>query len=146
MLPACRELGIGFVPFSPLGRGFLSGTVKSLEGLPSSDFRRGLPRFQSGNLERNLELAKPVRTMASEKGCTPAQLALASGPRPGPDIVPIPGTKRPKYLEDNVGALEGTPIPGGARIARRPLRPRRVCRRAVSPFDRGARRPNPAPR
>ena len=106
ILQACRDLGVGFVPFSPLGRGFLAGTVRSLEGLPSSDFRRGLPRFQAGNLERNLVLQERLRALAAKKGCTPAQLALAWVLAQGDDIVPIPGTKRPKYLEENVGAVD----------------------------------------
>jgi aryl-alcohol dehydrogenase-like predicted oxidoreductase len=106
VLPACRELGTGFVPFSPLGRGFLTGTVRSLEGLPESDFRRTVPRFHSGNLERNLALADQVRAIATEKGCAPAQLALAWVLAQGEDIVPIPGTKRRKYLEENVHAVD----------------------------------------
>jgi aryl-alcohol dehydrogenase-like predicted oxidoreductase len=106
ILPACRELGVGFVPFSPLGRGFLTGTVRSLEGLPVGDFRRGLPRFQPGNLERNLALADRLRSLAAEKGCTPAQLALAWVLAQGDNIVPIPGTKRPKYLEENIAAVD----------------------------------------
>ncbi len=108
VLPACRELGIGFVPFSPLGRGFLAGSVRSAEGLPPGDFRRGLPRFQSGNLERNLALADALKSMAASKGCTPAQLALAWLLAQGEEVVPIPGTKRPSYLEENVGAVELT--------------------------------------
>jgi aryl-alcohol dehydrogenase-like predicted oxidoreductase len=105
ILPACRELGVGFVPFSPLGRGFLSGAVRTLEGLPEGDFRRGLPRFQSGNLERNLALVDRLTAFAKEKGCTAAQLALAWVLSRGPDVVPIPGTKRRRYLEENVGAI-----------------------------------------
>jgi aryl-alcohol dehydrogenase-like predicted oxidoreductase len=104
VLPACRELGVGFVPFSPLGRGFLTGTVRSVEGLPAGDFRRTLPRFAPGNLERNLELADRLRAIAAERGCTPAQLALAWVLAQGDDIVPIPGTKRAKYLAENVAA------------------------------------------
>src|ERR1700752_3025278 len=106
ILPACRELGVGFVPFSPLGRGFLSGTVRSLDGLPANDFRRAVPRFQPGNLERNNLLADRFQALATEKGCTPAQLALAWLLAQGEDIVPIPGTKRRKYLEENVAAVE----------------------------------------
>jgi len=106
ILPACRELGVGFVPFSPLGRGFLSGAVRSLEGFPSNDFRRGLPRFQAGNLERNLALVNRLAALAREKGCTAAQLALAWVLRQGTDIVPIPGTKRPRYLEENVASID----------------------------------------
>jgi aryl-alcohol dehydrogenase-like predicted oxidoreductase len=106
ILPACRELGVGFVPFSPLGRGFLSGAVRSLEGLPTDDFRRGLPRFQAGNLERNLALVDRLTALAKEKRCTAAQLALAWVLSRGPDVVPIPGTKRPHYLEENVASLD----------------------------------------
>ncbi|HTW56465.1 MAG TPA: aldo/keto reductase [Thermoplasmata archaeon] len=104
ILAACRELGVGFVPFSPLGRGFLAGTVRSLEGLPSTDFRRTLPRFAEGNLERNLALADRLGPIAAEVGCTPAQLALAWVLAQGDDVVPIPGTKRVRYLEENVAA------------------------------------------
>ena len=104
ILPACRELGVGFVPFSPLGRGFLSGKVRTLEGLPSGDFRRGVPRFHPGNLERNLGLVDRLAVVAREKGCTPVQLALAWLLAQGEEIVPIPGTKRRSFLEENVGA------------------------------------------
>jgi aryl-alcohol dehydrogenase-like predicted oxidoreductase len=106
ILPACRELGIGFVPFSPLGRGFLSGKVRTLEGLPEDDFRRGVPRFQEGNLGRNLALVDGLTDLAKEKGCTSAQLALAWLLAQDEWIVPIPGTKRRKYLEENVAATE----------------------------------------
>jgi len=106
ILPTCRELGVGFVPFSPLGRGFLSGTVRTLEGLPSDDFRRGLPRFQEGNLDRNLALVERLAALAREKGCTTAQLALGWVLSRGPDVVPIPGTKRPRYLEENVASID----------------------------------------
>jgi len=106
ILPACRELGVGFVPFSPLGRGFLTGQIKSPEDFPEDDMRRHLPRFQGENFHRNIELVKQVEKIAAEKGCTPAQLALAWVLAQGDTIVPIPGTKRRKYLEENVGALE----------------------------------------
>jgi aryl-alcohol dehydrogenase-like predicted oxidoreductase len=106
ILPACRELGVGFVPFSPLGRGFLAGTVRTLEGLPADDFRRGVPRFHSGNLERNLTLVDRLASIAAEKGCTAAQIALAWVLAQGEDVVPIPGTKHRKYLEENVAATE----------------------------------------
>jgi aryl-alcohol dehydrogenase-like predicted oxidoreductase len=105
ILPTCRELGIGFVPFSPLGRGFLSGVVRSLEGLPVDDFRRGLPRFQGENLGRNLAMVGRLSNLAREIGCTAAQLALAWVLSRGPDIVPIPGTKHPNYIEENVAAV-----------------------------------------
>jgi aryl-alcohol dehydrogenase-like predicted oxidoreductase len=106
VLPACRELGIGFVPFSPLGRGFLSGTVRGLEGLPEEDFRRRLPRFQGDNLSRNLDLVDRLSALAAAKNCTAAQLALAWVLAQGEEIVPIPGTKRRKYLEENAAAVE----------------------------------------
>ncbi len=106
VLPVCRELGIGFVPFSPLGRGVLTGSVRSLQGLPRSDFRRGVPRFQPGNLERNLDKVERLASVAREKGCTPAQLTLAWLLAQGPHIVPIPGTKHARYLEENVAAAE----------------------------------------
>jgi aryl-alcohol dehydrogenase-like predicted oxidoreductase len=106
LLDACRELGIGFVPYSPLGRGFLTGQIKSYEDLAPDDARRNGPRFQGENFQKNLELVKRIKEIAAEKGCTPAQLALAWVLAQGEDIVPIPGTKRRKYLEENVGALD----------------------------------------
>ena len=106
LLDACRELGIGFVPYSPLGRGFLTGQIKNYEDLAPDDSRRNGPRFQGENFQKNLELVKRIKEIAAEKGCTPAQLALAWVLAQGKDIVPIPGTKRRKYLEENVGALE----------------------------------------
>ena len=105
ILPACRELGIGFVPYSPLGRGFLTGRFRKPEDLPEGDRRRDFPRFQGENFERNFRLVEQVNALAAGKGCTPAQLALAWVLAQGQDIVPIPGTKRRKYLEQNVGAL-----------------------------------------
>jgi aryl-alcohol dehydrogenase-like predicted oxidoreductase len=105
ILPTIRELGIGFVPYSPLGRGFLTGQFKSFDDLPADDWRRNQPRFQGANFDKNLELVKLIEQMARQKGCTPAQLALAWLLHQGEDIVPIPGTKRVKYLEENVGAL-----------------------------------------
>jgi aryl-alcohol dehydrogenase-like predicted oxidoreductase len=106
VLPACRELGIGFVAFSPLGRGFLSGSVKSLEGLDTNDVRRKLPRFEDGNLQHNIGLVERLEAAAREKGCSPAQLALAWLLAKGADIVPIPGTKRTRYVEMNAAATE----------------------------------------
>jgi len=106
VLPACRELGVGFVPFSPLGRGFFSGKVRSLEGLPENDFRRGIPRFQGANLAANVALVDRLAAIAREKGCTPAQLALAWVLAQGEEVVPIPGTKRRQYLEENAGAVD----------------------------------------
>lgn len=106
VLPLCRELGVGLVPYSPLGRGFLTGKITSAADLDANDFRRHSPRFQGDNLGRNLALVEAVRMLAAAKGCTPAQLALAWVLAQGDDIVPIPGTKRVKYLEDNIGALD----------------------------------------
>jgi len=106
IFPTVRELGIGFVAYSPLGRGFLSGRVTSPDDLDPDDFRRRNPRFQGENFDRNLELVERVREIAEEKGVTPAQLALAWVLRQGDDIVPIPGTKRAHYLEENARAAE----------------------------------------
>lgn len=106
ILPAVRELGIGFVPYSPLGRGFLTGQIQTFEDLAEDDYRRGSPRFQGENFDKNLKLVEKVREIASEKGVTPGQLALAWLLHQGEDIVPIPGTKRREYLEENVGAAE----------------------------------------
>jgi aryl-alcohol dehydrogenase-like predicted oxidoreductase len=105
ILPTIRELGIGFVPYSPLGRGFLTGHFKKFEDLPDDDYRRNQPRFQGANFQKNLDLVALIEQIAKQKGCTPAQLALAWLLHQGDDIVPIPGTKRVKYLEENVGAL-----------------------------------------
>jgi len=105
ILPTCRELGIGFVPYSPLGRGFLTGRFRRFEDLPADDFRRRQPRFQGENFQKNLDLVRHVEKAASRKGCTPAQLALAWLLHQGEDVVPIPGTTRVENLEDNVGAL-----------------------------------------
>jgi aryl-alcohol dehydrogenase-like predicted oxidoreductase len=106
VLGVCRELGIGFVPYSPLGRGFLTGQIKRFEDLPKDDYRRESPRFQGENFQRNLNLVERVSEIAREKRCTPAQLALAWVLAQGQDVVPIPGTKRRKYLQENVGALD----------------------------------------
>jgi aryl-alcohol dehydrogenase-like predicted oxidoreductase len=105
ILPACRALNIGFVPYAPLGRGFLTGAIKTPADLAADDFRRGLPRFQGEHFAKNLELVEVVKQLADAKGCTPAQLALAWVLAQGDTIVPIPGTKRIKYLEENLGAL-----------------------------------------
>lgn len=105
ILPACRELGIGLVPYSPLGRGFLTGTAKRAEDYPENDFRRTQPRFQGDNFDRNMKIVEAIRAIADAKGATPAQIALAWLLAQGPDIVPIPGTKRRKYLEENAGAV-----------------------------------------
>lgn len=108
ILPTVRELGIGFVPYSPLGRGFLSGTITSPDDLAPDDFRRNSPRFQGENFHKNIEVVERVKEIAAEKGATPGQLALAWLLAQGEDIVPIPGTKRRVYLEENVGAVEIT--------------------------------------
>jgi aryl-alcohol dehydrogenase-like predicted oxidoreductase len=106
VLPTVRELGIGYVAYSPLGRGFLTGQFKSPNDFPEDDFRRNHPRFQGENFEKNIALVREVEKMAEEKGCTTAQLALAWVLAQGHDIVPIPGTKHVKYLDDNIGALK----------------------------------------
>jgi len=106
ILPAARELGIGVVPYSPLGRGCLSGRFTSPDELDENDFRRHGPRFTGENLERNLALVEKVREIAAEKGCTPGQLALAWVLAQGDDVVPIPGTKRRTYLEENLAAVD----------------------------------------
>jgi aryl-alcohol dehydrogenase-like predicted oxidoreductase len=106
LLPLVRELGIGFVPYSPLGRGFLTGHIRKPEDLAEDDFRRHNPRFQGENFQRNLELVERVEEIAAEKGATPGQLALAWVLAQGEDLVPIPGTKRVSYLEENVAAAE----------------------------------------
>jgi aryl-alcohol dehydrogenase-like predicted oxidoreductase len=106
VLPAVRELGIGLVAYSPLGRGFLTGRIRSLEDLEGNDFRRHQPRFQGENFQRNLDLVQRVNEIAAEHDCTPGQLALAWVMHQGADVVPIPGTKRRSYLEENVAAAE----------------------------------------
>jgi aryl-alcohol dehydrogenase-like predicted oxidoreductase len=104
-LPTVRELGIGFVAYSPLGRGFLTGQFKSIDDLAPEDFRRHAPRFQAENFQKNLDLVTRIEELAMAKGCTPSQLALAWVLAQGEDIVPIPGTKRARYLDENLGAL-----------------------------------------
>lgn len=105
ILPALRELGVGFVPYSPLGRGFLTGQIRSTSDLEATDWRHNSPRFQAGNFESNLQLVGAVEALAQERGVTPAQIALAWLLAQGDDIVPIPGTKRARRLEENLGAL-----------------------------------------
>jgi aryl-alcohol dehydrogenase-like predicted oxidoreductase len=106
ILPATRELGVAFVAYSPLGRGFLTAQIKRFEDFAPDDYRRNSPRFQGANFQKNLELVKRVEEIAKEKKCTPSQLALAWLLAQGKDIIPIPGTKRRKYLEENAGALQ----------------------------------------
>ena len=106
ILPTLRELGIGFVPYSPLGRGFLTGALRSLDDLDDSDFRRYQPRFQGDNLADNVAIVEVIDQLASAKGCTPGQIALAFVHAAGRDVAPIPGTKRRSYLEENVAALD----------------------------------------
>jgi aryl-alcohol dehydrogenase-like predicted oxidoreductase len=106
LLALCRELGIGFVAYSPLGRGFLAGQFKRFEDLPEDDYRRHSPRFQGENFQKNLDLVRAIEEIAKEKNCKPSQLALAWVLARDPNIVPIPGTKRRKYLEENVTAIE----------------------------------------
>jgi aryl-alcohol dehydrogenase-like predicted oxidoreductase len=108
LLPTCRELGIGLVAYSPLGRGFLTGAIRRFEDFAPDDFRRGVPRFQGEHFTKNLELVDKIRELAAAKGVTPAQLALRWVLDQGQDIVPIPGTKRRQFLEENVFALNTT--------------------------------------
>ncbi|WP_426491771.1 aldo/keto reductase [Hymenobacter sp. 102] len=106
ILPTCRALGVGFVPYSPLGRGFLTGQIQRFEELAPDDYRRHTPRFQGENFQKNLDLVARIQEIAHEKGCTPGQLALAWVLAQGEDLVPIPGTKRVAYVEENVGAAD----------------------------------------
>ncbi len=106
ILATCRELGIGFVAYSPLGRGFLTGQIKREEDFPPDDYRRNSPRFQGENFEKNLELVRKIEEIAQKKGCKPSQLALAWVLAQGEDIVPIPGTKRRQYLQENAAAAD----------------------------------------
>lgn len=106
ILPACERLGIGFVPYSPLGRGFLTGQIRSVDDLDADDYRRDSPRFQSENFAKNLQLAEKIGELAQEKGVKPSQLALAWVLSRGDNMVPIPGTKRRHYLEENIAALD----------------------------------------
>ena len=106
ILPTCRDLGVGFVPYSPLGRGFLTGQIQKFEDLAEDDYRRHTPRFQGENFQKNLDLVSRINDLARQKHCTASQLALAWVLAQGDDIVPIPGTKHVKYLEENLGAME----------------------------------------
>jgi aryl-alcohol dehydrogenase-like predicted oxidoreductase len=114
IIPTIRELGIGLVPYSPIGRGMLAGKIATTADLPDGDFRKNHPRFESGNIERNHALVTRVQAIAARKKCTPAQLAIAWVLSRGKDVVPIPGTKHPKYLEENLGALNVTLTPADA--------------------------------
>ncbi len=126
VLATCRELGIGLVPYSPLGRGFLTGQIKKFEDLAPGDYRRNSPRFQGENFQKNLQLVQRIQQMAAEKSCAPAQLALAWVLAQGQDIVPIPGTTKRKNLDENLGALEVSLTPADlARIEE--LAPRGVA-------------------
>jgi aryl-alcohol dehydrogenase-like predicted oxidoreductase len=127
ILPVCRELGVGFVAYSPLGRGFLTGKIRKLEDLTESDWRRNSPRFQAANLERNLELVHRLERTAEAKRCTPGQLALAWVLAQGEDIVPIPGTKRRLYLEENLDALRVHLTPGNLKSLNEAARPDAVA-------------------
>ena len=106
ILSTCRNLGIGFVPYSPLGRGFLTGTIKSIANLDTNDFRKASPRFQKDNIEKNLKTVRTIENIAENKGCTTSQIALSWVLSQGNDIIPIPGTKRIKYLEQNVESVD----------------------------------------
>ncbi|HEX9080758.1 MAG TPA: aldo/keto reductase [Holophagaceae bacterium] len=112
ILPVCEELGVGFVPYSPLGRGFLTGQIRRFEDFEPDDYRRNSPRFQGDNFQKNLDLVARLEDMAMARGCTPAQLALAWVLGRGSHVVPIPGTKRRARLEENLGALEQVLCPG----------------------------------
>ncbi len=126
IIPLLRELGIGLVPFAPLGRGFLTGTVKRAEEFPEGDFRRGDPRYQGENFDANMNAARAVRELSEGKGVTPAQIALAWLLLKGDDIVPIPGTKRRKYLEENVAAADVTLTRDDVAVLDRALAPERI--------------------
>jgi len=132
ILPACRELGIGFVPYSPLGRGFLTGVAKRAEDYPPDDFRRRQPRFEGENFDRNMKIVNEVRAVADVRAVVPGQIALAWLLAQGPDIVPIPGTKRRSYLEENVGRRRSAPFGIGSGKARCRGPAGRRVRRAVS--------------
>jgi aryl-alcohol dehydrogenase-like predicted oxidoreductase len=126
IIPLLREVGIGLVPFAPLGRGFLTGTVKRAEEFPEGDFRRGDPRYQGENFDANMNAARAVRELSEGKGVTPAQIALAWLLLKGDDIVPIPGTKRRKYLEENVAAADVTLTRDEVAVLDRALAPERI--------------------
>jgi aryl-alcohol dehydrogenase-like predicted oxidoreductase len=132
ILPTVRELGIGFVAYSPLGRGFLTGRFSHIEDFETGDFRRQAPRFQDENFRRNLRLVEHVKQMASAKGCTAAELALTWVLAQGDDIVPIPGTKQSRYLDENIGALSVVLTASDLAALDPSVRPRCRCRDALS--------------
>ena len=141
IIPLLRELGIGLVPFSPLGRGFLTGQAKRAEEYPEDDFRRGDPRYQGANFDANMRAAAAVRDLAADKGLTPGQIALAWLLHKGDDIVPIPGTKRRHYLEENVGAADVRLNPAEMALLDSALAPDKVAgprynERAAATIDR----------
>src|SRR5437588_3826669 len=127
IIPLLRELGIGLVPFAPLGRGFLTGAVRRAEEYPEGDFRRGDPRYQGENFDANVRAASAVRELAARKGVTPGQIAIAWLLHKGPDIVPIPGTKRRKYLEENVAAADVRLMPNEMAALDAALAPEKVA-------------------
>ncbi len=141
MLPTVRELGIGYVAYSPLGRGFLTGQFKSPDDFADDDFRKHHPRFQGENFAKNIALVREVEAMARDKGCTTAQLALAWVLAQGEDIVPIPGTKHIKYLDENIGALEVELSDAGPEAARRDPAAGRGGGRALSRAGHGDGQP-----
>ena len=126
LIPLLRELGIGLVPFAPLGRGFLTGNVTRAEELPANDFRRNDPRYQGENFDANMRAASAVRELAARRGATPAQIALAWLLHKGDDIVPIPGTKRRKYLEENIAAADVELTPDEMEMLDAALAPEKV--------------------
>jgi len=137
ILPTVRELGIGFVAYSPLGRGFLTGQIRRFEDLAPDDWRRGMPRFQGENFEKNLDLVRHIETLAQQKGCLASQLALAWLLHRGDDMVPIPGTKRRRYLEENAKAVD---------VKLTPEDMAEIDRRAPSGVAVGTRYPEPGMR
>jgi aryl-alcohol dehydrogenase-like predicted oxidoreductase len=138
IIPLLRELGIGLVPFSPLGRGFLTGEVKRAEEYPEGDFRRGDPRYQGENFDANVRAAETVREVARSLGAKPGQVALAWLLHKGPDIVPIPGTKRVRYLEENVAAASLSLDAARLRALDEALAPGKVAGPRYSPVSMAA--------
>ena len=141
LIPALRELGIGLVPFAPLGRGFLTGEVKRAEDYPANDHRHSDPRYQGKNYDANMQAAKAVADIAANKGATPAQIALAWLLHKGGDIVPIPGTKRRKYLEENVAAADVRLDPADMTALDDALSPARIAGARYNEHQDGEHRP-----